>query len=324
MKKILITGAAGFIGSHLTELCVEKGYKVRAFIHYNSFNHWGWLEDSKYRSEIEIVAGDIRDFDSVLSASEGCENILHLAALIGIPYSYVSPLAYIRTNVEGTYNVLQAAKMLNTEKVIVTSTSETYGTAQYVPIDEKHPLVGQSPYSATKISADQLAISYHRSFDLPVSIVRPFNTYGPRQSARAIIPTIISQVLDGNNKIQLGNLSPTRDLTYVEDTVKGFLSVLDTEELQGEVVNIGNNMEISIGDLANTIAVLMEESIEIIQEDQRIRPEQSEVERLFCDNTKIKQATGWSPEFDLNQGLKETIEWMRAHSGEYKSELYNV
>ncbi len=283
-SKTLITGSAGFIGSHLTELCIEKGKDVRAFVHYNSKNDWGWLEGSKYVSEIEIVSGDIRDYDSVYNAIKGCDTIFHLAALIGIPYSYVSPQAYIRTNIEGTYNVLQAARELETENILVTSTSETYGTAQYVPIDERHPMVGQSPYSATKIAADHLALSYYRSFSLPVKIVRPFNTYGPRQSARAIVPTIITQILNGQSTVKLGSLFPTRDLTFVKDTANGFIEIAKSDRLFGEITNIGVNGEISVGDLAKLIAKLMGGDIEIISVQERIRPEKSEVERLCCNN----------------------------------------
>lgn len=324
MKKILITGAGGFIGSHLTELCVKEGYRVKTFVHYNSMNSWGWLETSDCKNEIEVVSGDIRDYDSVHAAVKGCDSVFHLAALIGIPYSYVSPLAYVRTNIEGTYNILQASRQLELKNVLITSTSETYGTAQYVPIDEKHPLVGQSPYSATKIGADQLAISFHRSFGLPVKIVRPFNTYGPRQSARAIIPTIITQILSGQKTIKLGNLHPTRDLTYVKDTANGFVTIAKSDKLLGEVSNIGMNSEISIGDLAGLIASLMNEKVEIVEDGQRVRPDKSEVERLFCDNTKLKQATGWQPEYDLKRGLEETIAWIKRNKDQYKAELYNV
>lgn len=323
-SKTLITGSAGFIGSHLTELCIEKGNDVRAFVHYNSKNDWGWLEGSKYVSEIEIVSGDIRDYDSVYNAIKGCDTIFHLAALIGIPYSYVSPQAYIRTNIEGTYNVLQAARELETENILVTSTSETYGTAQYVPIDERHPMVGQSPYSATKIAADHLALSYYRSFNLPVKIVRPFNTYGPRQSARAIIPTIITQILNGQSTVKLGNLSPTRDLTFVKDTANGFIEIAKSDRLFGEITNIGVNGEISIGDLAKLIAKLMGGDIEIISVQERIRPEKSEVERLCCNNSKLLEHTNWKPRYDLRKGLSETIEWMKSNMNYYKPKIYNI
>ena len=324
MKKILITGAGGFIGSHLVELCVKEGYAVKAFVHYNSMNRWGWLEDSQCKDGIEVVSGDIRDYDSVFSALKGCDAVFHLAALIGIPYSYVSPLAYIRTNIEGTYNVLQAARELSVENVLITSTSETYGTAQYVPIDEKHPLVGQSPYSATKIGADQLALSFYRSFDLPVKVVRPFNTYGPRQSARAVIPTVITQILEGNEEIKLGNCMPTRDLTYVEDTARGFIAIAQANNLVGEVTNIGTNSEISIGDLARLIASLMDKEIRIAEDTQRIRPEKSEVERLLCDNTKIRSLTGWEPRYTLEEGLSKTISWIKKSLSFYKPDRYNV
>jgi len=323
-NKILITGAAGFIGSHLTEMCVERGYDVRAFIHYNSKNSWGWLEQSKYISEIEIAAGDIRDYDSVYKALKGCQVVFHLAALIGIPYSYNSPLAYIRTNIEGTYNILESSKSLGTENIIITSTSETYGTAQYVPIDEKHPVVGQSPYSATKIAADQMAISYYRSFGLPVKIVRPFNAYGPRQSARAIIPTIITQILSGQKVIKAGNLHPTRDLTFVKDTANGFIEIANSDNLAGEVTNIGTNTEVSVGSLIKRIAELMDAEVAIQTDNNRIRPVKSEVERLCCDNTKILKTSKWKPEYDLKKGLLETIEWIQSNLKFYKPEIYNV
>ncbi|HTB05407.1 MAG TPA: NAD-dependent 4,6-dehydratase LegB [Bacteroidia bacterium] len=323
-KRILITGAGGFIGSHLAELCVEKGYKVKAFLRYNSKNNWGWLESSPYKKEIEIITGDIRDFDSVSSAIKDCDEVFHLAALIGIPYSYVSPLAYIRTNIEGTYNVLEAARNQNLSNIIITSTSETYGTAQYVPIDENHPMVGQSPYSASKIGADQLAISYFRSFNLPVKIVRPFNTYGPRQSARAIIPTIISQLLQGNNSIKLGNITPTRDLTFVKDTANGFIEISASDKLNGAITNIGMKEEISVGDLVQLISKLMGKTITIETEKQRVRPDASEVERLFCNNDSILKNTKWKPSYNLNKGLTETIEWLKKNQDIYKADIYNV
>lgn len=322
--KILITGAGGFIGSHLTELLVHQGYEVKAFVRYNSKNNWGWLENSEVMNSSETISGDIRDYDSVYNALKGCNTVFHLAALIGIPYSYISPKAYIETNVTGTYNVLQAAKELNIEQILVTSTSETYGTAQYIPIDEKHPLAGQSPYSATKISADQLAISYFRSFELPVKIVRPFNTYGPRQSARAVIPTVITQILSGKNEIKLGNLSPTRDLTYVKDTCKGFLEIFKSEKLFGEVTNIGMGNEISVGELVKKIALLSGRQVNIESETQRIRPQNSEVERLFCNNEKLIKNTSWKPDYNLSEGLKETIEWINNHLLSYKHDIYNV
>ncbi|MFH1380014.1 MAG: NAD-dependent 4,6-dehydratase LegB [bacterium] len=324
MRKVLITGAGGFIGSHLVELCVKKGYSVRAMIHYNSINHWGWLENLPCKKSIEIISGDIRDFDSVYDAVKGCDTIFHLAALIGIPYSYVSPLAYIRTNIEGTYNVLQSSKQLNIKNILITSTSETYGSAQYVPIDEHHPMVGQSPYSATKISADQIALSFYKSFNLPVKIVRPFNTYGPRQSARAMIPTIISQILQGNKSIKLGNLDPTRDLTYVKDTVNGFYEIAKLKTHFGEAINIGMNKEISVRQLVDLIADLMRVKIRIQKDFARIRPRNSEVERLNCDNSKIRTYTDWHATYDLTSGLKETISWMRKNYKKYKAESYNI
>jgi NAD dependent epimerase/dehydratase len=323
-SSVLVTGAAGFIGSHLVEECVERGYRVRAFVRYNSQNDWGWLESNAYRHEFEIYRGDIRDFDSVQKAITGCDVVFHLAALIGIPYSYVSPLAYIKTNVEGTYNVLEAGRQLETEKIVITSTSETYGTAQYVPIDEMHPLVGQSPYSASKIGADALALSYHKSFGLPVKIIRPFNTYGPRQSARAVITTIIVQLMTGAKSISLGNLQPTRDLTFVRDTVNGFLAVAECEKLTGDVANVGMNEEISIGSLLTEISELMGKRIEVKTESERIRPEKSEVERLRCDNHKIMSLTGWRPSYSLRKGLTATIEWLGANLSRYKPEIYNV
>lgn len=323
-KKILITGATGFIGSHLTEMCVQLGYDVVAFDRYNPDNHWGWLEHSKYKNDFEVVLGDIRDYDSVSNAAKGCNVIFHLAALIGIPYSYISPLAYIRTNIEGTYNVLEVTKNLNLEQVLVTSTSETYGTAQYVPIDENHPMVGQSPYSSTKIAADQLAISYYKSFDLPVKIVRPFNTYGPRQSARAIIPTIISQLLNNITTIKLGNTSPTRDLTYVKDSCTGFIEIYKSDNLFGEFTNIGMNNEISVGDLVELISKILNIDVVINSDQQRIRPEKSEVEQLVCDNSKIIKFTDWQPQYDLESGLTETIKWIKSNLNYYKPELYNV
>ncbi len=324
MENVLITGAGGFIGSHLTERCVELGYKVKAFIRYNSRNYWGWLEYSKYINEIEIISGDIRDFDSVYNAMKDVDIVFHLAALIGIPYSYTSPLAYIRTNIEGTYNILQSAKEIGTKEVLITSTSETYGTAQYVPIDENHPIVGQSPYAATKISADQLALSFYHSFDMPIKIVRPFNTYGPRQSARAFIPTVITQILNGQHKIVLGNIHPTRDLTFVKDTVKGFFEIAKVDNLIGEVTNIGMNAEITMSDLARKISKLIGKDIEIVIEMERTRPEKSEVERLYCDNTKLIKNTKWRPSYDLESGLRETIAWFEENRGIYKANIYNV
>ena len=323
MKKILITGATGFIGSHLSELCVERGYDVIAFDRYNSNNDWGFLEDSKYRKDMEVVLGDIRDFDSVYKTMANCDVVFHLAALIGIPYSYVSPVAYIKTNIEGTYNVLESARMHNLEEVLITSTSETYGSAQYVPINETHPLVGQSPYSASKIGADQLALSYHKSFDLPLKIVRPFNNYGPRQSARAIIPTIISQLLN-DQEIKVGNLQPTRDFTYVKDTCNAYLEILKAQELFGNVVNIGMNKEISMGDLISLISTIMNVQPELIIDENRIRPNKSEVDRLCCDNNLLIEKSDWVPQVSFKQGLLETIEWIKNNKSRFKSDIYNI
>ena len=324
MSKILITGATGFIGSHLSELCIENGFNVVAFDRYNPNNNWGWLEKSDYKNDMEVILGDIRDYDSVYKAFKGCDAVFHLAALIGIPYSYVSPMAYIRTNVEGTYNVLEAAKNLYIKQVLVTSTSETYGTAQYTPIDENHPLVGQSPYSASKIAADQLAISYYTSFDLPVKIVRPFNTYGPRQSARAVIPTIIMQALSGSESLKLGNLDPTRDLTFVEDTCNGFLEIYKSNNFFGEITNIGMNSEISMGELAKEIMKIMKIEIPIVTDQSRLRPNKSEVDRLLCNNEKLMNNSSWKPSYSLNSGLSETIDWIQENDQFYKSELYHI
>ena len=323
-NKIFISGATGFIGSHLSELCIEKGFNVVAFDRYNPNNHWGWLEKSKYKKDMNIILGDIRDYDSVSKSMQGCNIVFHLAALIGIPYSYVSPLAYIRTNIEGTYNVVQSAKSLNVEQILITSTSETYGSAKYVPIDENHPLIGQSPYAASKIAADQLALSYYLSFGLPIKIVRPFNTYGPRQSLRAIIPTIITQGLNGKGKIKLGNLSPTRDFLYVKDVCEGFLEICESQSLFGNVINIGNNTEISIKDLAKKIMKIMNLDIPITEEPERIRPSQSEVDRLCCDNKKILNETKWKASYDLDKGLEETIKWYKAFQNLYKSDIYHI
>jgi len=322
--KVLVTGAGGFIGSHLCEALVENGYEVKAFVRYNSRNFWGWLETSPYKEDMEIIAGDIRDYDSVKDVMRDTDIIFHLAALIGIPYSYISPLAYVKTNIEGTYNVLQAARELGVRRVIHTSTSEVYGTARYIPIDENHPLQPQSPYSASKIGADQIALSFYHAFGLPVVIARPFNTYGPRQSARAVTPTIITQILEGAKKIKLGNITPTRDLNYVKDIVEGFIKIMNTSELEGEILNIGSGVEIPIKDLADKIANLMSIKIEIKEEDIRKRPKKSEVERLACNSDKMKRLTGWTPKYSLDKGLKETIKWFRENLHLYKSEVYNV
>ena len=322
--KVLVTGSEGFIGSHLTELLVEKGFEVKAFVRYNFKNNWGWLEESKYKNDIEIYTGDVRDFDSVYDAMKDVDVVFHLAALIGIPYSYISPLAYIKTNTEGTYNVLESGRKLNLKRIIITSTSEIYGTAQYVPIDEKHPYNPQSPYAASKAAADHLALSYYRSFGTPVTIIRPFNTYGPRQSARAVIPTIISQILAGKKQIKLGSLSPTRDLNYVKDIVNGFITVGLHENTIGNVYNLGTGQEISIGDLAEKIIELTEKEVEIIEDTQRIRPEKSEVERLLSNAEKAKKTTGWKPKYTLEEGLKDTIDWIQDNLHHYKPEIYNV
>jgi dTDP-glucose 4,6-dehydratase len=319
---VLVTGAAGFIGSHLTELLVKEGHRVRALVRYNSRNDWGWLEESPVAHDIEVVSGDVRDFGAMYRAMKDCQAVFHLAALIGIPYSYESPLSYVRTNVEGTYNVLEAARQHSVGDVIVTSTSETYGSAQYVPVDERHPMVGQSPYSATKIAADQLALSYQRSFGVPVKIVRPFNTYGPRQSARAIVPTIVVQILSGMREIRLGSVSPTRDLTFVKDTARAFVEIFRSDSSRGEITNVGTNSEISVGDLVQVIARLIGVDVCVAQDQRRVRPPASEVERLRCDNAKILRLTGWRPVHTLEQGLSETIEWMRKHQARYKAELY--
>ncbi len=322
--KILVTGSEGFIGSHLTELLVEKGFEVKAFVRYNFKNDWGWLEESKYKNDIEIYTGDVRDFDSVYDAMKDVDVVFHLAALIGIPYSYISPLAYIKTNTEGTYNILESGRKLNLKRIIITSTSEIYGTAQYVPIDEKHPYNPQSPYAASKASADHLALSYYRSFGTPVTIIRPFNTYGPRQSARAVIPTIISQILAGKKQIKLGNLSPTRDLNYVKDIANGFITVGLHENTIGDVYNLGSGQEISIRDLAEKIIELTGKEVEIIGDTQRIRPEKSEVERLLSNAEKAKKVTGWEPKYTLKEGLKETIDWIKDNLQYYKTDIYNL
>lgn len=320
--RVLVTGAGGFIGSHLTERLVQRGYSVKVFVHYNSQGNLGWLETSSVGNYVEVVNGDIRDYDVVRRAVEGTEVVFHLAALISIPYSYVSPVAYIRTNVEGTYNVLQAAREVGIRRVIHTSTSEVYGSARYVPIDEDHPLQAQSPYAASKIAADQLALSYYRSYGLPVTIVRPFNTFGPRQSTRAVIPTIIAQVLSGAETIKLGNLYPTRDFNYVLDTVEGFLAAVSVEQTVGEVVNIGSGRETSIGDVVHVLETIMGRRIRVIVDESRVRPNESEVARLVCDSTKIRQLTGWKPRYTLEEGLAQTVEWFSKNLGMYKPNLY--
>lgn len=323
-KKVLVTGAAGFIGSHLVEKLFSLGYKVKAFIHYNSTNSWGWLEQLECKKHLEVISGDVRDADVLRNSMDGVDTVFHLAALIGIPYSYHSPQAYLETNVKGTLNVLQAAKDSDVRKVVVTSTSEIYGTAQYVPIKETHPVNPQSPYAASKAAADFLALSFYRSFGLPVTIVRPFNTYGPRQSARAIIPTIITQILDGKKNIELGELTPTRDLTYVEDTVDGFIRAQSSKGSIGEIINLGNNSEFSIGDLAELISSLLNKKIKIKFEASRKRPEKSEVRRLRADNSKAKEILHWEPSYKLENGLKKTINWFKRNAGIYKPGIYNV
>ena len=326
MKKVLVTGADGFIGSHLTESLLEKGYDVKAFTMYNSFNTWGWLDTfpKEKLDEVEIFSGDIRDPNGVKEAMKGVDAVFHLAALIAIPFSYHSPDSYVDTNIKGTLNVLQAARALETERVLITSTSEVYGTAQYVPIDEKHPFQGQSPYSATKIGADRLAESFYRSFNLPISIVRPFNTYGPRQSARAVIPTIITQLLSGQEELKLGSLTPTRDFNYVKDTAAGFIAIAESEKTIGEEINIATQQEISIGDLANEIIAQINPNAKIICDEQRLRPEKSEVNRLLGCNEKIKRLTDWKPKYTFAQGIEETIQWIRNNLEHYKSDIYNL
>ncbi len=324
--KLLVTGADGFIGSHLVEELVKKGYEVRAFVYYNSFNDWGWIDalPNEVMEHIEVFQGDIRDYHAVKKAMEHVEAVFHLAALIAIPFSYCAPDAYVDTNVKGALNVLQAAKETGVGRVLVTSTSEVYGTAQYVPIDEKHPLQAQSPYSATKIAADRLAESFYRSFQLPVTIVRPFNTYGPRQSARAVIPTIITQLLAGKKEIKLGALTPTRDFNYVKDTVNGFISVYESGETIGEEINIATQKEISIGELAQELIRQMNPNAKIVCEEQRLRPEKSEVNRLLGKNAKITELTGWRPRYSLEEGLKHTIAFFEKNLGRYKTDIYNL
>jgi NAD dependent epimerase/dehydratase len=325
-QTVLVTGADGFIGSHLVELLVSEGYKVRALSQYNSFNYWGWLEDVACLNDIEVVSGDVRDPYFCKSITKDVDTIFHLAALIAIPYSYVAPDSYIDTNVTGTLNICQAALENGVRRVIHTSTSEVYGTAQYVPIDEKHPLQPQSPYSASKIGADAIAMSFYNSFQLPLTIARPFNTYGPRQSARAVIPTIIGQIASGKRQIKLGDVTPTRDFNYVADTCRGFLALANCDQAIGETVNIGSNYEISVGDTLKLIRELMNSDVEFVTDDQRLRPEKSEVFRLWCDNTKIHQLTGFKPQFSIRDGLQSTIDWFvkPANLAKYKTDLYNV
>ena len=332
MKKILVTGADGFIGSHLTEALVRKGYDVRAFVLYNSFGTWGWLDRSpdQIRASLDVFAGDIRDPHGVKEAMKGCDAVLHLAALISIPFSYHSPDAYVDTNVKGALNVLQAARELGTKRVIHTSTSEVYGTARFVPITEDHPVLGQSPYSASKIGADQLAYSFFASFGTPVTIARPFNTYGPRQSARAVIPTVIAQIANGASRLKLGAIHPTRDFSFVGDTVAAFIALLESEKGLGEVINFGSGFEISVGDTVAMIAEVMGAAIEIETDAQRVRPALSEVERLWADNAKARNLLGWSPAYGgregMRRGLAETVAWFTdpANLAQYKSNLYNI
>ena len=325
-KKVVVTGADGFIGSHLVEMLVDQGARVRALAQYNSFNNWGWLDDARCRDQIDVLCGDIRDPQFVRGIVTGMDIVFHLAALIAIPYSYVAPDSYVATNVTGTLNLLQAARETGVAQFLHTSTSEVYGTARYVPIDENHPLQAQSPYSATKIAADAIAHSFFASFGLPVTIVRPFNTYGPRQSARAVIPTVITQILSGRADLRLGSLHPTRDFTYVEDTCRGVIAVAGCQAAIGETINIGSNQEISVGDTVALIEEILGTSVEIISDKDRVRPERSEVERLWCDNGKMLALTGWHPQVSLREGLTRTIEWLRRpeNLARYKAELYNV
>ncbi len=325
-KKVLITGAEGFIGSHLTERLVELGADVTALVQYNSFNNWGWIDtfDKEVLNSIRVETGDIRELDGMNRIIKGQEVVFHLAALIAIPYSYLSPMAYVRTNVEGTTNVLEACRNHDVQKIIHTSTSETYGTALYVPIDEKHPMQGQSPYSASKIGADKMAESFYRSFNMPIATLRPFNTYGPRQSARAVIPTIISQILAGKNEIKLGSLTPTRDFNFVKDTAEAFVKVAESDKTIGEVINAGSNYEISVGDTVQKIIDIIGKDVKIICDEDRIRPEKSEVNRLWADNTKIKELTNWTPKYSIDEGLAETINWIKENMRYYKPDIYNV
>jgi NAD dependent epimerase/dehydratase len=323
--KVLVTGADGFIGSHLTELLLKNGYKVRAISYYNSFNYWGWLEGIS-NENLEVISGDVRDPHFCKVITEGVEQVFHLAALIAIPYSYVAPDSYIDTNIKGTLNICQAAKENNVSRVLVTSTSEVYGTAQYVPIDEKHPKQPQSPYSASKIGADNIAMSFYNSFETPITIVRPFNTYGPRQSARAIIPTIISQIAAGKTEIKLGDLTPTRDFNYVKDTCKGFMQIAQNENTIGKEINIASNSEISMRDTLNLISKLMKANVNFIEDTDRIRPKNSEVFRLYGDNLLIKSLTNYKPEYSLEKGLQETINWFtdKENLKNYKTDIYNI
>ena len=327
-KKVLVTGADGFIGSHLVEALVRHGCDVRAFVFYNSFNSWGWLDtvSPELQKNLDVFAGDIRDPNGVREAMVGCDVVFHLAALIAIPFSYHSPDSYVDTNIKGTLNVLQAAKLLGTSKVLVTSTSEVYGTAQYAPIDEKHPFQGQSPYSATKIGADRLAESYYRSFGTPVVTVRPFNTFGPRQSARAVIPTIITQLLSGKTELNLGSLTPTRDFNYVLDTVNGFIALAESDAAIGEEVNIATGVEHTVGDVANFLISELNPSAKLVIQEDRLRPEKSEVFRLIGDSTKIKSITTWNPSYNLDSGLRDTISWFKQpeNLSRYKAWLYNI
>ena len=326
MKRALVTGADGFIGSHLTEMLVGRGYKVTALAQYNSFNDWGWLDKISCKEVVEVITGDIRDPHFCKHIAQDIDIIFHLAALIAIPYSYIAPDSYIDTNIKGTLNICQAAKENNVQRVIHTSTSEVYGTAKYVPIDEKHPMQAQSPYSASKIAADSMAISFYNSFDLPVTIARPFNTYGPRQSARAVIPSIITQIANGKEFIRLGDISPTRDFNYVEDTCRGFIALAECENAIGQTVNIGSNYEISIGDTLNLIKDIMKSDVEFIADEQRYRPGKSEVFRLWCDNTLIENLTGFKPRVNIQEGLERTIKWFRDSDNleNYKADIYNV
>ena len=326
MKNVLVTGADGFIGSHLTEMLAADNFQVTALSQYNSFNNWGWLENVNCKNDIKIITGDIRDPHFCKDITKNIDVIFHLAALIAIPYSYIAPETYMETNIKGTLNICQAAKENGNIRLIHTSTSEVYGTANYVPIDENHPLQPQSPYSASKIGADALSMSFFHSFDLPVTIVRPFNTYGPRQSARAVIPSIITQIMNGQEQIKLGDVNPTRDFNFVEDTCRGFILLSQCEKAVGEVVNVGSNFEVSIGDTLNLIKELMNSKVSFVTDKERIRPNKSEVFRLWCDNTKINNLTGYQPVVDLREGLKRTIEWFRSDQNinNFKSNIYNV